>query len=85
VDFWVGGQPGLQSEFQDSQYCTEKPCLEKPKTNQPTNQPTKQTNKQNIYIYIYQHEGFLLMKTKEENTTLPGIKALDTGRHIYFY
>jgi hypothetical protein len=23
------GQPGLQSEFQDSQDCTEKPCLEK--------------------------------------------------------
>jgi hypothetical protein len=31
VDFWVQGQPGLQSEFQDSQDYTEKPCLEKPK------------------------------------------------------
>ena len=31
VDFWVGGQSGLQSEFQDSQGYTEKPCLEKPK------------------------------------------------------
>ena len=30
-DFWVQGQPGLQSEFQDSQGYTEKPCLEKPK------------------------------------------------------
>jgi hypothetical protein len=30
VDFWVQGQPGLQSEFQDS-LKTEKPCLEKPK------------------------------------------------------
>ena len=29
---WVGDQPGLQSEFQDSPGCTEKPCLEKPKT-----------------------------------------------------
>jgi hypothetical protein len=36
ADFWVWGQPGLQSEFQDSQGYTEKPCL---KTN-------KQTNKQ---------------------------------------
>jgi hypothetical protein len=27
----VRGQPGLQSEFQDSQDYTEKPCLEKPK------------------------------------------------------
>jgi hypothetical protein len=31
ADFWVWGQPGLQSEFQDSQSYTEKPCLEKPK------------------------------------------------------
>jgi hypothetical protein len=29
VDFWVRGQPGLQSEFQDSQGYTEKPWLEK--------------------------------------------------------
>jgi hypothetical protein len=27
VDLWIGGQPGLQSEFQDSQGYTEKPCL----------------------------------------------------------
>jgi hypothetical protein len=32
VDFWDWGQPGLQSEFQDSQSYTEKPCLEKPTT-----------------------------------------------------
>jgi hypothetical protein len=38
ADFWVRGQPGLQSEFQDSQGYTEKPCLEK---------------KIYIYIYIY--------------------------------
>jgi hypothetical protein len=31
ADFWVQGQHGLQSEFQDSQGYTEKPCLEKPK------------------------------------------------------
>ena len=31
-DFWVWGQPGLQSEFQDSQGYTEKPCLGKTKT-----------------------------------------------------
>jgi hypothetical protein len=29
ADFWVWGQPGLQSEFQDSQGYTEKTCLEK--------------------------------------------------------
>jgi hypothetical protein len=27
ADFWVQGQPGLQSELQDSQSYTEKPCL----------------------------------------------------------
>jgi hypothetical protein len=31
ADFWVRGQPGLQSEFQDSQGYTEKPCLKKKK------------------------------------------------------
>jgi hypothetical protein len=31
ADFWVLGQPGLQSELQDSQGYTEKPCLKKPK------------------------------------------------------
>jgi hypothetical protein len=29
ANFWVQGQPDLQSEFQDSQGNTEKPCLEK--------------------------------------------------------
>jgi hypothetical protein len=32
VDFCVRRQPGLQSEFQDSQGYTEKPCLKKTKT-----------------------------------------------------
>jgi hypothetical protein len=31
VDFWVRGQPCLQSEFQDIQGYTKKPCLEKKK------------------------------------------------------
>jgi hypothetical protein len=43
VEFWVGGQPGLQSEFQDSQGYTEKFCLEKTKTK--TNKQTKNPNK----------------------------------------
>jgi hypothetical protein len=32
ADFWVQGQPGLQSEFQDIQGYTKKPSLKKPKT-----------------------------------------------------
>ena len=37
--FWVRGQPGLQSEFQDSQGYTEKLCLKK------QNKTKKQTEK----------------------------------------
>jgi hypothetical protein len=44
ADFWVWGQPGLQSEFQDSQGYTEKPCFKKPKPK--PKQTNKQTNKQ---------------------------------------
>jgi hypothetical protein len=39
-------QPGLQSELQDSQGYTEKPCLEK------TKQTNKQTNKQNPKTWL---------------------------------
>jgi hypothetical protein len=49
VDFWVWGQPGPQSEFQDSQGDTEKPWLEKPKT-KTTNQTTKQ-NSGEIFLF----------------------------------
>ena len=41
VDFWVQGQPGLQSEFQDSQGYTEKPCLKK-KQNKTKQNKTKE-------------------------------------------
>jgi hypothetical protein len=52
ADFWVRGQPGLQSEFQDSQDYTEKPCLEKPK---------KQQQKNSLYIEKFKTtEGFFL-------------------------
>jgi hypothetical protein len=42
ADFRVQGQPGLQSEFQDSQGYIEKPCLKK----------QKQTNKQKVCINV---------------------------------
>jgi hypothetical protein len=35
ADFWVRGQPGLQSEFQDSLGYTEKPCLKKQNKTKP--------------------------------------------------
>jgi hypothetical protein len=36
ANFWVRAQPGLQSEFQDSQDYTEKPCLKKTKKQKQT-------------------------------------------------
>ena len=41
ADFWVWGEPGLQSEFLDSQGYTEKRCLEKPQQQQNKNKQTK--------------------------------------------
>jgi hypothetical protein len=46
VDFWVWGQPDLQSEFQDSQGYTEKPCLEKPKNKTKQNKTKQNKTKQ---------------------------------------
>jgi hypothetical protein len=43
--FWVQGQPGLQSKFQDSQSCTEKPCLKKKKKKKKTKPSKQQQNK----------------------------------------
>jgi hypothetical protein len=44
ADFRVQGQPGLQSEFQDIQGYTEKPCLEKPKKQKTKNKTTHRNN-----------------------------------------
>jgi hypothetical protein len=49
MDFWVRGQPILQSEFQDSQGHTEKPCLKKTKQKQ----PKKSLFVLFIYLFIY--------------------------------
>jgi hypothetical protein len=50
ADFWVQGQPGLQSEFQDSQGYTEKPCLEKPK---PKKKKKMVTGKTIAYLLLF--------------------------------
>jgi hypothetical protein len=50
ADFWVRDQPGLQSEFQDSQSCTEKPCLIETTTTTTktqTNKPPKKEIQEN--------------------------------------
>jgi hypothetical protein len=52
VDFWVWGQPGLQSEFQHNQGCIEKPGLKKPKQNKERNKSQKV-----IFIWILMVKG----------------------------
>ena len=47
ADFWVQGQPGLQSEFQDSQSYTEKPFLEKTTTTTTKKKKKNPKNPQN--------------------------------------
>jgi hypothetical protein len=85
ADFWVRGQPGLQSEFQDSQRYTEKPCLKKTKPNQTKpNQPNKQINnkkqqqqqKKNLYIYIYKN-------IHQEDITIIHINRKESPKEIW--
>ena len=56
ADFWVWGQPGLQSKVQDSQGYKEKPCL---KTNKQTNKQNKNQNllKSRTKIYLAKSLG----------------------------
>ena len=63
VDFWVQGQPGLQSEFQNSQDYTEKPCLKKQNNN---NKIQENTGKQ---VEAFKKETQKSFKVFQENTT----------------
>jgi hypothetical protein len=58
VDFWVQGQPGLQSEFQHSQGYTEKPCLEK----------TKQEQQQKSSIFGKIQNGSTVQQVKSQQS-----------------
>jgi hypothetical protein len=53
ADFRVRSQPGLQSEFQDSQGYTEKPCLEK-QTNKKTKLKKKPTSNKLGKLFLSQ-------------------------------
>ena len=64
VDLWVRGQPGLQSEFQDSLGYTEKPCLKKPKKKK-----KKRNEKGDITTEME------AIKKKKKKTSDPIIKA----------
>jgi hypothetical protein len=53
VDFWVRGQPGLQSEFQDSQGYTEKPCLKIKKQKQQQQQKKKERKRKELKTVLW--------------------------------
>jgi hypothetical protein len=75
VDFRVPGQPGLQSEFQDSQGCTEKPCLKKQKQKQ--KQKPKKPNQNKKRYGVVSSQGKLAAtrarRGKEQITLLDHI------------
>jgi hypothetical protein len=73
VDLCVRGQPGLQSEFQDSQGYTEKNCLEKKVKKQQTNKQKKKQSEIKSTFYCSfrgpefgtQHSGQLVLASGE--------------------
>jgi hypothetical protein len=80
ADFWVQGQPGLQSEFQDSQDYTEKPCLEPPPPQKKDEMLNQYTSEFTINIYktvshmckLLKHHGHIeLNSPRQKNSTLP--------------
>jgi hypothetical protein len=58
ADFWVRGQPGLQSELQDSQSYKEKPCLEKNKKKKKKEEfcsLQKRQSVQLVFLFEFEH------------------------------
>jgi hypothetical protein len=68
ADFWLRGQPALQSEFQDSQSYTEKPCLEKPKKKKKKKKKRKKKKERKELNYHFRTSYF--ETTIEQNNPL---------------
>ena len=71
AEFWVQGQPGIHSEFQDSQTYTEKPCLET-KQNKTKQNKNKQTNKQKTGFVL--HVLVFFLNVWMFSTWTPGVQ-----------
>jgi hypothetical protein len=75
-DLWVWGQPGLQSEFYDSQNYIKKRCLEKKNTKIHTYIHTyihsKQKRRELIenILYLFSHNNYKLITISKKYTTL---------------
>jgi hypothetical protein len=77
ADFWVPGQPGLQSELQDSQGYTEKPCLKK---NQKKKKKKKKQQQQQQNL-----EGFLPCKSCDNRQVLLCLVPLSIFMRTYSF
>jgi hypothetical protein len=75
ADFWVRGQPGLQSEFQDSQDYTKKPCLEKPKKTQKTKKQKTKINKLTVILLPHSPECWLQVSNATLGSSLRGFSC----------
>ena len=88
VDFWVWGQPGLQSEFQDSQGCTEKPCLEKQKQRKEKREKAMsrscQQNLSGIWVWWFIWDGSLGGAVSGWSFHLSSELSLCNSFHWYF-
>lgn len=85
ADLWVGDQPGLQSEFQDSQGLTEKHCLEKPTERKKKEREENQELKE-PYAREPDNEklqsSFLSRKCLSRITAACGVYTIATDVHI---
>jgi hypothetical protein len=74
--FLSSSQPGLQSEFQDSQGYTEKPCLKKP------NQRKKRERKKTKQNKKYGREKKIKATTVSACTQLSTMKTMNKSAEI---
>jgi hypothetical protein len=83
VDFWVRGQPGLQSEFQDSQGYTEKPCLEKNKTNNNNKTPQNCSLCSHVVSFLLCYLSSLPVRMHSPADTLVLLAAIPIWHCLY--
>jgi hypothetical protein len=67
ADFWVPGQPGLQSEFQDSQDYTGNPVSKNKKQNKTKKIQVTLYRANRLYLYIYTHIHVITTNEKRDH------------------
>jgi hypothetical protein len=83
ADFWVWGQPGLQSELQDSQGYIENPVLKNKQTNKQTNKT--QNRKKKKENSMMNARGWSISKSTSSTNRIEIILKLDLIHMIWRY